>query len=315
MVGASVPQAAALEQLVRRHAREHLWRAPVGGPYRVAVPHAMFEELRSHLAYECFDVAHLPAVATVSGTAGGSGAARGAAFATPNATSRGRTRPAPPASIQLAAVAQLLGEIRVDERDNEWMYALNGAIGDATCAGPKLMRAHDVGQAARARAIFLNQTRGSADLAGSADASVSANDDSDATVAGESPRAFGGLSLAATNRAFMLVADILRAAARVAADAAGQGAALSGSQKPQQQQPSRNSTLAINNQAISGALGVQPTLSSSSVQFVPDAVLSELLAQFEHTLEGAAPTDGTVCALRQLVAAGTAPVAVAATGV
>jgi hypothetical protein len=281
----------------------------------------MFEELRSHLAYECFDVAHLPAVAPAAAVAGGGiGAARPATFATPHATGRGRTRAAPPASTQVATVAQLLGEIRVDERDNEWMYALNGATGDAdgthgaTCAAPKLKSAHEAGRAAaRARAIFLNQTPvvpASADLGGSADASL--NDDSDATVIGETPRTFGGLSLAATNRAFMLVADIMRAAARAAVDAVGQGVALSGSQKPQ---PSRNSTLAINNPAISGALGVQPTLSSSSVQFVPDAVLSELLAQFEHTLEGAAPSDGTVCALRQLVAAATAPLAVAAAGV
>jgi hypothetical protein len=220
-------------------------------------------------------------------------------------------------------VAQLLGEIRVDERDNEWMYALNGATGDAdgtngaTCAGPKLKSAHDAGRAAaRARAIFLNQTPvvpGTADLAGSADASLSANDDSDATV-GETPRALGGLSLAATNRAFMLVADIMRAAARVAVDAAGHGVVLSGCQKPQQQ-PSRaiTSALVINNQVINGALGGQPTPSPSSVQCVPDIVLSELLAQFEHILEGAIATDGTVCALRQLVAAATAaPIAVAA---
>jgi hypothetical protein len=316
MVGAAVPQAAALEQLVRRHAREHLWRAPVGGPYRVAVPHAMFEELRSHLAYECFDVAHLPAVAPAAAAA-----ARGAAFATPNATSRGRKRAAPPASTQISAVAQLLGEIRVDERDNEWMYALHGATGDAdgaiigsTCADPKLMRAHDVGRAAsRARAIFLSPT-GRADAddedGACADASGSVNGESDAAAASESPRAFGGLSLAATNRAFMLVADILRVATRVAADAAAQAPALSGSQRQPQPPRLSGSTLAIAihhspnlGSGTGGLNSLAPTLNATYA----DAALAGLLAQLDVLLEGAPPLDPTMTALRQLVSAAVAP--------
>jgi hypothetical protein len=283
---------------VRRHAREHLWRAPVGGPYRVAVPHAMFEELRSHLAYECFDVAVLPAITSVVG--GGSGAARCASAA----ATGGRARAAPPASTQISAVGQLLGEIRVDERDNEWMYALNRATGDADAnddsalGGPKLIRAQNVGRAAaRARAIFLNRTASATadvdhDFAASADVSQSANDNDDSV--GESPRAFGGLSLNATNRAFMLAADIMRAAARSAVDGAAQVATLSSSQ----QQAARRSTAAG---AASGISRVPEVSFSPMAQRPTDAVLSGLLVQFERVVEGASPTDGTVCALRHLV--------------
>jgi hypothetical protein len=231
-------------------------------------------------------------------------------------TGRGRKRAAPPASTQISAVAQLLGEIRVDERDNEWMYALHGAAADAdganldsTCADPKLMRAHDVGRAAaRARAIFHSQTpTGRADADGDdaacADASGSMNDESDTAAVGESPRAFGALSLAATNRAFMLVADIMRAAARVAADAAAQGAALSGSQKQPQPPRLSGSTLAIHHSPNLGSGTGGQTSFAATLNSAHDVTLTGFLAQFDALLEGASPLEPTVTALRQLVSA------------
>jgi hypothetical protein len=204
-------------------------------------------------------------------------------------------------------VAQLLGEIRVDERDNEWMYALNRATGDADAnddsalGGPKLIRAQNVGRAAaRARAIFLNRTASATadvdhDFTASADVSQSANDNDDSV--GESPRAFRGLSLNSTNRAFMLVADITRAAARSAVDGTAQLASLSASQ----QQAARRST------AAGISWGPEVSSSASSAQRPIDAVVSGLLAQFERVVDGASPTDGTVCALRHLVTAAMSP--------
>jgi hypothetical protein len=220
-----VPQAAALEQLVRRHAREHLWRAPVGGPYRVAVPHAMFEELRSHLAYECFDVAHLPAVATAAVVAndGLVRVAFAAGVATPAGPVRdcGRKRASPPASTQISAVAQLLGEIRVDERDKEWMYALNGATGDANGVGLKLVRAQNVDHAAaRARAILhgaLSDAEPTEEI--TVNASDGANMSEAAHATPERDHNASQLSLACVNRAFTLAAEIVRA--RDQADEAG----------------------------------------------------------------------------------------------
>jgi class 3 adenylate cyclase len=118
MAGAPVPQAAALEQLCRRHPREQHWRMPafVSGrgdatPYRVLVSQSMLDDIQTQLTVECVDIVRLP-VATLAAlmlsAAGGSSGA-------------------PPTGVVVAS--QLLGE-RSLKADDEWMYALASDVNE-----------------------------------------------------------------------------------------------------------------------------------------------------------------------------------------
>jgi hypothetical protein len=132
MIGAPVPQAAALEQLCRRHPREVHWRHPatvrnlsgapthtVAGnigpsvvPYRVLVSHSMLDDIQSQITVECVDITKLPIANTQAlqktlQAAGGSHA----------------RLPGVPTSFVVAS--QLLGE-RSMKGDDEWMYTLDG---------------------------------------------------------------------------------------------------------------------------------------------------------------------------------------------
>jgi class 3 adenylate cyclase len=129
IVGAPVPQAAALERIVRRHPREHRWRVPVGAsssgpggaaPYRIAVAQPQLDDLRAHFVCECIDVAPLPVVVSAAAT---------------NRRTNGPMTPllasvaAPPtAAVKFYAIAQILGDIAAagdGHGDKEWMYALD----------------------------------------------------------------------------------------------------------------------------------------------------------------------------------------------
>jgi class 3 adenylate cyclase len=128
IVGAAVPQAFALEQLVRRHEHDALWRRPVDGPYRVAVAQPLFEDLRSQFVYECVDVASLPVVRTASSNAHH----LNMHLSTPD-----QNGPRPKAPTAMYAIGQLLDENDANDQDMEWMYAMNGP---SATGGPAALR-------------------------------------------------------------------------------------------------------------------------------------------------------------------------------
>jgi hypothetical protein len=170
----------------------------------VAVPQALFEELRTHLAYECFDVAFLPAPSSAAPPLPSSRLPA----ALPSLQRSGMhggaaTRAHHHATTVIAAVAQLLGEIRVDERDNEWMYAIAGGADGA--GGAKLVHTGDLRAAAATAKALLHGS-----------ASVTDVEDFESISATGTPRTGGDrtpgsrLPLSVTNDAFILAADILR---------------------------------------------------------------------------------------------------------
>jgi hypothetical protein len=191
----------------------------------VAVPQALFEELRTHLAYECVDVTALPAVGTASVTTTVGTVSAATAGSAPNGyrTTRlhGSTTNAggcaQPAATTIAVVAQVLGELKVDEKDNEWMYAVggNGAIphGAAGQHAPQLSYTTDLHAAAsKAKALLLGCSAGadieSIDLDSSAGTPLTSGRPDHQT-----PRA-ARLPLDVNNRAFVLAADVVRARRR-----------------------------------------------------------------------------------------------------
>jgi class 3 adenylate cyclase len=131
IVGAAVPQAYALESLVRRHPRDALWRQPAAGPYRIAVAPTLLEELRTQLVYECVDIAPLPTTTAPPITTGVRSPA--GAISTGLASSRAHRSAPPPAPLSaMGVVSQLLGEVAADAGgDEEWMYA----VGDKETIG------------------------------------------------------------------------------------------------------------------------------------------------------------------------------------
>jgi hypothetical protein len=124
-----VPQAYALEQVVRRHARDAQWRRPAAGSYRIAVAPALLEELRTQIAYECIDVAPLPVATTAPAAPGASHHAKGIA----SREHHHGVTPLAPARTSMCVVSQILGEIAASSGDDEWMYMVgDGASQQST---------------------------------------------------------------------------------------------------------------------------------------------------------------------------------------
>jgi hypothetical protein len=187
----------------------------------VAVPQALFEELRTHLAYECFDVAQLPAV---------SGSSAAHAHAATVVRAPRKSTPTPPAFTAIAAVAQLLGEVKVDDRDDEWMYAIAGAVPEGGAKGPKLVHTAELSAAAaRAKALFhgplaTDAVETDVQSFNSSSASTTASV-SGPLLSGRSTQrsSFSNAALEPTNRAFILAADLLRARRNAGDTTAGGG--------------------------------------------------------------------------------------------
>jgi class 3 adenylate cyclase len=208
IVGAAVPQAHALEQLVRRHRREGAWRPPAAGSYRIAVAPGMLEELRTQIAFECIDVAPLPVTTTA-----------------PNAIPQRRpsqrrhaTTAVAPARVALSVVSQVLGELAANpEEDNEWMYAVGDGAG-AEGNGKAVRVQHRLGSAdatavRNARALLAGvapvdsaEVETIESLSGGSQISASCGPTGRQMAASEDYR----VPLAESNRVFLLLGDVAR---------------------------------------------------------------------------------------------------------
>jgi hypothetical protein len=193
----------------------------------------MFEELRSHLAYECFDVARLPApppltpaplaqivtpaaypIGYPSYPAPRPAPTSAAAVAAALLTVTERSKRAPPSSTQISAVAQLLGEIEPqpasDAADDDWLYAHDKLFlphpGDSPSVPHPLPMLPDMGSPILTSPIHNNKR------------TFFVEDAPESLPQQQQHR--HRLPLATVNRAFVLAAEILRVRGERAAAAA-----------------------------------------------------------------------------------------------